>query len=194
MAYQKGKGLTSRWRVWLNSAFASLCLQTIISDLRVNVTSGIKITLASRTFTSVLLIDHNHNQYNKATCKRMHQLPALLGHWFWELLRPCGQWCANRCNNSQQCWDPQCIVGRIQPIRLWRPCVMIVRGPSKLEELCKRIQNCCPTQRASKKAAKIWNKYLSAKFVFLIPQEVLKRTFFVQLIHSCFLSYYVSSY
>ena len=33
---------------------------------------------------------------------------------------------------------------RIHPIRLWRPCVMIVRGPSKLEEPCKWIQNCCP--------------------------------------------------
>ena len=65
--------------MWLNSAFASLCLQTIVSDLRVNVTSGIKITLASRTFTSVLLIYHNHNQYNKATCKQMQQLPTMLG-------------------------------------------------------------------------------------------------------------------
>ena len=119
MAYQKGKGLTSRWRVWLNSAFSSLCLQTIISDQRVNVTSGIKITLASRTFTSVLLIDHNHNQYNKATCKQMQQLPTMLGPAVHRRIR-------------------------IQPIRLWRPCVMIVRGPSKLEEPCKWIQNCCP--------------------------------------------------
>ena len=46
----------------------------------------------------------------------------------WELLRPCWQWCANRCNNSQQCWNLQCIVGRVQPIRLWRQCVMRVRG------------------------------------------------------------------
>ena len=33
-----------------------------------------------------------------------------------------------RCKNSQQCWDLQCIVERIQPIRLWRSCVMHVCG------------------------------------------------------------------
>ena len=33
------------------------------------------------------------------------------------------------CNNSQQVWDLQCIVGRIQPIGLCNPCVMSVRGP-----------------------------------------------------------------
>ena len=38
---------------------------------------------------------------------------------------PCWQLFTNRCNNSQKCWDMQCIVGRIQPIRLWRPCVMM---------------------------------------------------------------------
>ena len=41
----------------------------------------------------------------------------------------CWQWCANGCNNSQQCWDLQCIMGRIQPISLCKPCVMSVRGP-----------------------------------------------------------------
>ena len=35
---------------------------------------------------------------------------------------------ANGCNNSKQCWDLQCIVGRIQPIRPRKPCVMRVRG------------------------------------------------------------------
>ena len=31
----------------------------------------------------------------------------------------------------QQCWDLQCIVGRIQPITsLYKPCVMSVRGPN----------------------------------------------------------------
>ena len=33
-----------------------------------------------------------------------------VGSW----LRACWQWCANGCNNSQQVWDLQCIVGRIQ--------------------------------------------------------------------------------
>ena len=36
---------------------------------------------------------------------------------------------ANGCNNSQQVWDLQCIVGRIQPIGLCNPCIMSVRDP-----------------------------------------------------------------
>ena len=61
----------------------------------------------------------------KAACKRAQQLPALL-------LRACWQWCANGCNNSQQVWDSQCIVGRIQTISLCNPCVMSVRGPKNV--------------------------------------------------------------
>ena len=38
----------------------------------------------------------------------------------------------NGCNNSQHCWGLQCIVGRIKPIRLGRPCVMSVRGPNNV--------------------------------------------------------------
>ena len=34
--------------------------------------------------------------------------------------------------NSQQCWDLQCIVGRIQLISLCKPCVMSVRGPNNV--------------------------------------------------------------
>ena len=45
-----------------------------------------------------------------------------------KLLRPCWQSCGNRCNNTKQCWDLQCIVGRVWPIRLQRQCVMRVRG------------------------------------------------------------------
>ena len=33
---------------------------------------------------------------------------------------------------SHQCWDLQCIVGRIQPISLCKPCVMSVRGPNNV--------------------------------------------------------------
>ena len=47
-------------------------------------------------------------------------------------LRACWQWCANGCNNSQQCWDLQCNVGRIQPISLCKPRVMSVRGPNSV--------------------------------------------------------------
>ena len=56
----------------------------------------------------------------KPTCKRRQKLPTLSLCW---------QWCANGCNNSQHGWDLHCIVGRIQPIKLWRPCVMSVCGP-----------------------------------------------------------------
>ena len=48
------------------------------------------------------------------------------------LLRVCWQWSANRCNNSQQCWDLQCIMGRIQPISLCNPCIMSVCGPNNV--------------------------------------------------------------
>ena len=44
--------------------------------------------------------------------------PTLLHQQCLESLCPCWQWCAKGCNNSQQYLDLQCIVGRIQPIRL----------------------------------------------------------------------------
>ena len=69
---------------------------------------------------------------NKAACKRTQQLPTLLAQQCWELLPACWQWCANGCNNFQQCWDLQCIVGRIQTISLCKPCVMSVRGPNNV--------------------------------------------------------------
>ena len=37
-----------------------------------------------------------------------------------------------RNNNSQLCWDIQCIVGRAQPVCLCKPCVMSVRGPNNV--------------------------------------------------------------
>ena len=37
------------------------------------------------------------------------------------LLYPHWWWCAKGCNNSQQCWDLQCTMGRVQLLRLWRP-------------------------------------------------------------------------
>ena len=59
-------------------------------------------------------------QYSCATCKRRQQLPTMLAQQCWELLRPCWQWCTNKRNDSQQFGDLQCIVGRIQLIRLWK--------------------------------------------------------------------------
>ena len=67
----------------------------------------------------------------KAACKRKQQLPTLLRQQCWKLLRAGWQWCAEGCNNSQQCCDLQCIVGRIQPISLCKPCVMSV-GPNNV--------------------------------------------------------------
>ena len=57
---------------------------------------------------------------------------TLLRQQRWELLRVCWQWCANGCNNSQQVWDLQSIVGRIQLTSLCNPCVMSVRGPNNV--------------------------------------------------------------
>ena len=64
---------------------------------------------------------------------------CLLGQQCLEL-RPYWQWCANRCNNSQHCWDMRCVVGRIQPIRLWRPCVMRVPGPNNADKVWRAVQ------------------------------------------------------
>ena len=58
----------------------------------------------------------------------MRQPPTLLSQQCWELLPPCWQWCANGCNNSQQCWDLQCIVGRMQNMRPCKLCLIRVRG------------------------------------------------------------------
>ena len=63
---------------------------------------------------------------------KTQQLPTLLRQQCWEFLRACWQWGANGCNNSQQCWDLQCIVRRIQPISLCKPCVISVRGPNNV--------------------------------------------------------------
>ena len=98
-----------------------------------------------------------------AACKRTQQLPTLLRQQCWELLGECWQWCANRCNNFQQCWDLHCIVGRIQPISLCKPCVVACAAPMMLEELCKRIQHCCATLRAITEQKKSW-ELLAEKF------------------------------
>ena len=86
-------------------------------------------------------------QYSCATCKRRQQLPTLLAQQCWALLRPCWQWCTNKRNDSEQCWDLQCIVGRIQLIRLWKlefgSHIGACMAPTMLEELCKRLQHCC---------------------------------------------------
>ena len=76
----------------------------------------------------------------KATCKRTQQLPTL-GQQCWKLLRSCWQWCANGRNSSQQCWDLQCNVERIQPARLCKPCVMRLRSPNNVGKSCANRSN-----------------------------------------------------
>ena len=65
-------------------------------------------------------------------CANGRNNSQLLHQKCWELLGACWQCCANGCNNSQQCWDLQCIVGRIQSIFLCKPCVVSVRGPNNV--------------------------------------------------------------
>ena len=81
----------------------------------------------------------------------------IVGQQCWELLRPCWQSSANGCNNSQQYCYLQCIVGRIQPIRLcklywttcvWNsfgrtPCVMHVRDTTLRRSRTKRYVGSC---------------------------------------------------
>ena len=95
----------------------------------------------------------------KAACKRTQQLPTLLRQQCWELLRPCWQWCANGCNNSQQVWDLQCIVGRIQPISLCNPCVMSVRGPNNVGRAVQTDPTLLRYASAITKQKKCWELF-----------------------------------
>ena len=91
------------------------------------------------------------------------QLPTLLRQQFWKLLRACWQWCASGCNNSQQCWDLQCIVGRIQPISLCKPCVMSVRDPNNVGRAVQTDPTLLRYASAITKQKKCW-ELLAEKF------------------------------
>ena len=65
--------------------------------------------------------DHVH----RLVSQRIPQFAHEKQEWFVRLR-------ANGRNNSQQCWDLQCIVGRIQPISLCTPCIISVRGPNNV--------------------------------------------------------------
>ena len=78
-------------------------------------------------------------------------------------LRACWQWCANGCNNSQQCWDLQCIVGRIQPISLCKPCVMSVRGPNNVRRAVQTDPTLLRYASAITEQKKCW-ELLAEKF------------------------------
>ena len=99
----------------------------------------------------------------KASCKRTQQLPTLLRQQCWELLRACRQWCTNGCNNSQQCWDLQCIVRRIQPIRFCKPCVMSGRGPNNVGRAVQTDLTLLHYASAITEQKKCW-KLLAEKF------------------------------
>ena len=81
---------------------------------------------------------------------------------FW-LLRACWQWCANGCNNSQQCWDLQCIVGRIPPISLCKPCVISVRGPNNVGRAVQTDPTLLRSASAITEQKKCWG-FLAEKF------------------------------
>ena len=85
-------------------------------------------------------------EVSKAMNKRTHQLP--------KLLRVVASVLAVMCKRMEQLskmMDLQCIVGRIQLIRLWRPWVLRVRGPNNVQEdLYKRIQHFPVTLRRSR--------------------------------------------
>ena len=83
------------------------------------------------------------------------------------LLRSCWQWCAKGCNNSQQCWDLDRIVGRIQPIRLWRPCVTNARAqPQQRWKSCANRSNVFWSHASAiteqKNVGSCWPKSLTA--------------------------------
>ena len=81
----------------------------------------------------------------------------------WEVLRACWQWCANGCNNSQQCWDLQCIVGSIQPISLCKPCVMRVWGPNNVVKVVQTDPTLLRYASAIMEQKKCW-ELLAEKF------------------------------
>ena len=92
-----------------------------------------------------------------AACKRTQQLPTLL------LLRAYWQWCANGCNNSQQCWCLQCIVGRIQRISLCKPCVMSAHGPNNVGRAVQTDPTLLRNASAITEQTKCWES-LAEKF------------------------------
>ena len=99
----------------------------------------------------------------KATCKWTQQLPTLLRQQCWDLLSACWEWCANGYYNSQQFWDLQCIVGRIQPISLCKPCIMSVRGPNNVGRAVQTDPTLLCYASAIREQKKCW-ELLAEKF------------------------------
>ena len=84
-----------------------------------------------------------------------------------------------RCNNSQQSWHLQWIVGSIQPIRLWRPCVMRVRGRENVGRAVQTDPTFCATLRRSwnkRNVGSCWLKRFTAHQLPTTCNRVCKRT------------------
>ena len=95
--------------------------------------------------------DHVH----RLVSQRIPQFAHEKQEWFVRLR-------ANGHNNSQQCWDLQCIVGRIQPISLCKLCVISVRGPNNVGRAVQRIQHCCATLRRSRNKTNVGSCWLKS--------------------------------
>ena len=72
------------------------------------------------------------------------------------LLRVCWQGCANGCNNSQQCWDLRCILGRIQPISLCKSWVMSLHGPNNVGRVVQTVTTLLRYASAITEQRKCW--------------------------------------
>ena len=94
----------------------------------------------------------------------------------WELLRPCWQWyrpaneeCETTLNNVVTC----SIVGRVQLIRLWGPCVMCVRVPSNVRRAVRLIHCSATLWRSQDKRnfGSCWLKRLTGFSYFAHPRR-----------------------
>ena len=95
--------------------------------------------------------------------KRSCLSSLLLRQQCWELLHTCWKWCANGCNNSQQVWELQCIVGRIKPISLCNPYVMSVHGPNNVGRAVQTDPTLLRNTSAITEQKKCW-ELLAEKF------------------------------
>ena len=74
-----------------------------------------------------------------------------------------GSCLANGSKNSQQCWDLQCIMGRILPISLCKPCLMSVRGLNNVGRAVQTDPTLLRYASAIRKQKKCW-ELLAEKF------------------------------
>ena len=119
-------------------------------------------------------VSGRRHKKTKAARKQTQQLPTLLAQQCCELLRACWQWCANRRNNSQQCWDLQCIVGRIQPISLCKLCVISVRGANNVGRGRHLIPSTKLTSSSHKTFHLSYMKFLDEMFIKVKVSSIFK--------------------